>query len=172
MNDFNFSSIPGNELLETIYVIGRALIIAIDLVLFVGFLYALRKTWKFRPKFDLGKASRKKLVNLRNAYFRTKWQEIIAHTESTPTPESFQFAIGQADKLVDQLLKDLKFPGEHLADRLGYLNGGDLKSLDGVWEAHRIRNEIAHSPSVRVSISDGQAALKKYEAFFHELQIF
>jgi hypothetical protein len=172
MNDFTLSLIPGAGILETVYVIARALIIALDLLLVVGFIYAIKKAWKFRPKFDLGKEPRKKLINLRNAYYKTKWQTIVKHVEGSPTPESYQYAIVQADKLIDQLLKDLKFPGEHLADRLGYLNGGGIKSLDGVWDAHRIRNDIAHSPSLTLSVREGQAALNKYEAFFRELQIF
>ncbi len=173
MNIFqNLSSIPGSNILETIYVIARALITAADLLLLIGVIYAIKKGLKFRPKFDLDRQPKKKLHNLRNAYFKDKWTKLMERYTTEPNPDSIRLAIIEADALVDHLLKDLRFPGEHLADRLSYLNSGDIKTLDGVWDSHRIRNEIVHRPNSPVSIRDGMAALKRYEAFFHELAIF
>ena len=171
MEDF-FSSLPGGELLGSVYHVARALVIALNGVLFFGFLYALRKGWKFRPRFNLGKAPQKQLLTLRNAYFRDRWRKLMKkYVSTTPTSETMRLAIIETDALVDELMKDLNFPGEHLADRLQYLNNRDIKSLDHLWDAHRVRNEIVHRPAGGLSIGEGKRTLQKYEAFFKELKV-
>jgi len=156
--------------LAPLYTVAKALFIALDVVLLFGFIFAFKKALHFRPKFDFGKNPRKKLHSLRNAYFRKRWDEIINKYTSPKTTDSMRLAVLESDSLVDKYLKDLRFPGEHFADRFAYMDKQQLKSVDGVWDAHRVRNEIAHGKNV--SIGDAATALKKYEAFFREIGIF
>jgi hypothetical protein len=166
-----FNSIPGIDSVRGVITIFRALVIALDVALFFGFIYAFRKGRKFRPHFHLGKAPEKQLLTLRNSYFKDRWRKLIEKYVKEPTSQTMQLAVIEADALVDELLKDLNFPGDHLADRLQYLNNGGIKSLDNLWDAHRLRNEVVHRPAGGLSVAAGMSAIKKYEAFFKELKV-
>lgn len=165
-------NIPGVHLLGGVYVIARALFLALDVVLILLIIYVIPKAWKFHPHFDVGKGKPKeKMKNLRRSYFKDRWEKLLKKYTATPTPDSLRLAIIEADALVDNLLKDMNFPGDHLADRLSYLNNQQIKSLEGLWEAHRLRNEVVHHPTGAISVRQGTAALTKYEAFFKELEV-
>jgi hypothetical protein len=160
----------GLKFLLPVYTIAKALFIAVDIVLLVGFVYAFRKGWTYRPKFNVGKSPQKQMLTLRNAYFRKRWADLIKKYTEAPTVDSMRLAVLEADALVDKYLKDLQFPGEHFADRFAYMNKQDLKSVDGVWDAHRARNDIAHGKNI--SINEAKTAIKQYEAFFKEIEVF
>jgi hypothetical protein len=75
-------------------------------------------------------------------------------------------AIGDADKLLDYVLKSLGMPGETLADRLRRVESR-LSDRNGVWRAHKLRNSLAHElefdllpSSAREALADFHRALK------------
>jgi len=72
---------------------------------------------------------------------------------------------------VDAVLKDYGFPGEHLADRLMSFTPEDMKSLNRLWDAHRVRNDIVHRPGAGISVGEGKKAIESYEAFLKELEV-
>ncbi|MFH1246414.1 MAG: hypothetical protein V1489_01390 [Candidatus Liptonbacteria bacterium] len=163
-------SVPGvGAWLWPTYMILRALFIALDIVLVFLFVYAFKKAVHYRPKFDLGKNPKRQLLSLRNSYFRKRWGDLIKKYTEPPNVDSMRLAVLEADSLVDRYLKDLQFPGEHFADRFAYMDKQQLKSVDGVWEAHRLRNDIAHGKSV--SLDDATSAFKSYGAFFKEIGV-
>jgi hypothetical protein len=65
----------------------------------------------------------------------------------------------------------MQIPGEHLADRLSNLDQDDIKSMNRVWRAHRLRNDLVHTPGFAVSPSDAQQAMDDYEAFLKEMEV-
>ena len=92
--------------------------------------------------------------------YRSRW---LAITQSTgATNESWQLAIIQADKLLDQALKERGVSGNTLGDRLK--NASHLlSSVDNVWRAHKLRNRIAHDPDVSVTKRNATDALKIFK---------
>jgi hypothetical protein len=158
--------------LPDIYPIAEAVFIVLDLFLAVLFLYALSEGLKYRPHYDIGGKIARKVETLRTAYYRDRWEHIEKKYLASPTSELMRLAVIEADALVDRVLKDFGFPGEHLADRLQNLTTRDVKSLDSLWDAHRLRNELVHNPGFPLSVSDGKHALAEYKAFFEELQVF
>lgn len=167
-----FTSLPGAKFFGGVYVIARALVIAADVMLIFGFLYAFKKAIRFRPRFDVGKSPRKQIQTLRSSYFKERWNKLLKKYAEAPTPDSMRLAVIEADAMVDDVLKDLNFPGDHLADRLSYLDAKEIKTLNNLWDAHRLRNDIVHSPSRRLTVREGMSAIEKYKAFFNELKIF
>jgi len=56
-----------------------------------------------------------------------------------------------------------------MGDRLHSVPVGKISSLDGLWKAHRVRNEIAHDPHYIVSPREGHDMMKVYKKALDEL---
>lgn len=145
----------------------------IDLLLVVGFVVMLVIGFRERPKFVMrpGKsvAADGPLAAHREE-FRARWKRIMAKAFAAP-PQSLTLAIIEADKCVNDALKSLGFEGEHMADRLEQLNPSDFDTLQNLWRAHRIRNDLVHTPDFGIEPADAETVLKIFEAFLKELEI-
>ena len=148
----------------------RAIMILVTLALVFGFFYALYQAWRFHPEFHLEKEKAKKISTLRGVLMKERWQSVVKRF-SLGTSESMRIAIIEADALVDAALKDMDVPGEHLADRLSNLETEDIKSMNGIWQAHRMRNDLVHTPGFALSPGDAKAMLDHYEAFLKEIEV-
>lgn len=73
-----------------------------------------------------------------------RFTELQAHTESN-NPNDWKLAIIEADILLDDLLKQRGYAGISLGDRLKSISPSVLHSLDDAWQAHKVRNQIAHA---------------------------
>ena len=98
--------------------------------------------------------------------YRTRWLEITQNAGSTP--ETWQFAIMSADKLLDSALRDRGVAGETLGERLKNAKPY-LSNLDSVWRAHKLRNRIAHDDGVKVSQRQAGEALKIFKRALTDL---
>lgn len=96
------------------------------------------------------------------------WRE-IQEKMASPNPADWSVAIIQADAVLDQILKASGYVGDTMGDRLKQVNHSELTSIDEVWEAHRIRNRLAHGTSGPLSRRDAQVAIAGYEKAFREL---
>jgi hypothetical protein len=56
-----------------------------------------------------------------------------------------------------------------MADRLEQLNRADLPSLDDLWRAHRIRNDLVHTVGFTLTPNETREILGVYEKFLLEL---
>ena len=73
-----------------------------------------------------------------------RFAELQSHTESS-NPNDWKLAIIEADILLDDLLKQRGYAGISLGDRLKSISPSVLHSLDDAWQAHKVRNQIAHA---------------------------
>ena len=135
-----------------------------------GIIYVLRKSLNFRPRFSLQEMKKKRILTAKNAVFAEKWSEIEKRA-AVDLPEAAKIAIIEADKFVDGVLKKIGLPGEHMADRLDNLPTDEMRSLDALWRAHRLRNNIVHTPGFEVSPVEAGHAIENYKAFLRELGI-
>lgn len=69
--------------------------------------------------------------------------ELEAHIASD-NPNDWKLAIIEADILLDETLKDRGYAGASLGERLRSISPAQLQSLNDAWEAHKVRNQIAH----------------------------
>ena len=99
----------------------------------------------------------------------SKWQEITNHLESTREAE-WKFSIIEADKLVDDTLKKAGYLGDTMGDRLTNIDKSQLLSLEGLWEAHKIRNKLVHDANYFLRYAEARQAIKLYEDVLRELQ--
>ena len=97
------------------------------------------------------------------------WKDILAKIHSMNASD-WLLAVIHADALMDDILKGMGLPGETMADRLKSLDVSKLKSLDDVWEAHKIRNKVAHSPATLLRHDELLRAINLYKKALKELE--
>lgn len=66
----------------------------------------------------------------------------------------------EADKLLDYVMQAKSFRGENMGDRLK-LNGDRFSDLNGIWTAHKLRNQIAHEVAIDVVKPQVEDAVRK-----------
>lgn len=148
----------------------RFVFIVLDILLVVLFIVLFAKSLKFRPKFYFNpEALAKKKKRIKERIWVAHWNHVLEKARKNP-PQSLFLGIIEADGLVDNVLKKIGIPGEHMADRLERLAGRDLKSIDRLWRAHKVRNDLAHTPGFTLDPHDAEQILGDYEAFLKEIE--
>ena len=93
--------------------------------------------------------------------YRTKWLAIEQSIVKDNEP-SYHLAVMNADKLLDQAMRDLGIKGQTMGDRLKF-SKERWSNRNNLWNAHKLRNQIAHEPDVRVSYNDARVALSGFK---------
>lgn len=99
---------------------------------------------------------------------RSRWAHVQALIES-PEARDWREAVMEADIMLEDLLIQRGFPGETTGERLQHVSRDQYRSLDDAWEAHKVRNQVAHEGSA-FELTDKLAyrTIKKYENVFRE----
>lgn len=100
-----------------------------------------------------------------------RWERVISHINSANSAD-WRLAIIEADVMLDDLLKTLGYHGESLGERLRAVEKSDMLTLDNAWEAHRVRNQVAHQGAdYPLSEREAKRAVALYESVFKEFKI-
>ncbi len=98
-----------------------------------------------------------------------RWKHIQSLMEGVKSSE-WREAITEADIMLDDVLVRKGYEGENLGERLKSMDRSMLASLDQAWEAHKVRNRIAHEGSAfDLSQTMAQRTISMYENVFREL---
>lgn len=162
-----------NKNMSTFFIIESILLFLI-VFLIVGIIILIVKSWRFRPQFDIGRGLHLPAVNdATKAYQKIvsqKWEQIIQRAAGKDE-KSYRLAILEADGLIDESLQKGGYQGKDMAERLKTIHPNELKNLDALWEAHKIRNRIAHEADFRLSISEAERILEIYQAVLKEFEL-
>lgn len=93
--------------------------------------------------------------------YRMKWLSIEKRLDRNNTVE-LSMVILDADKLLDQALKERGIKGETMGERMKSLRDS-WSNANAVWAAHKLRNQIAHETDVTVSYDDTRRALGAFK---------
>ncbi|MEK7514698.1 MAG: hypothetical protein AAB587_02650 [Patescibacteria group bacterium] len=88
------------------------------------------------PSADSTNAPAQEAVNRR-------WDKVIKFINSV-NPADWKIAILEADIMLDEMLEKMGYGGETMGDKLKSVEASDFLTLNSAWEAHKIRNTIAH----------------------------
>jgi len=95
-------------------------------------------------------------------------QELIASNNDS----DWKVAIFEADSMLEDMTLAMNLPGDTLGERLKSVEPSDFLTLQKAWEAHKIRNQIAHQGSEYVLDNrTALAAIKMFEEVFHEFKL-
>lgn len=93
--------------------------------------------------------------------FRSRWMAIESQLKRDDT-HSYTVCILDADKLLDQALRDRGLAGKTMAERMKQCQG-KWTNGNGVWAAHKLRNRLAHETDARVDYDRAKQALIAYK---------
>ena len=100
-----------------------------------------------------------------------RWQELMGHLESD-NPNDWKLAIIEADVMLDDAIKERGYAGETLGERLRSVSPTQMQTLDDAWEAHKVRNEIAHGGADFILTHKlARDTVTRYQRVFEELGV-
>lgn len=101
-------------------------------------------------------------------YKNQKWPIVLGHLEST-TQSEWRLAILEADNMLGDLTAQQNIPGGTLGERLSNANPQTFRTLQSAWEAHKVRNRIAHEGAdFELSQREARRIVALYEDVFRE----
>ena len=100
----------------------------------------------------------------------SRWQQVLSHV-SSENPNDWRLAIIEADIMLDELLNSLGFVGSSIGEKLKTANTASFASLQDAWDAHKVRNDIAHRGSDFVLTKRiAQDTIAQYKRVFEEFK--
>lgn len=88
------------------------------------------------------------------------------------SPSEWREAIIEADIMLDDALAKQGYVGDGVGEKLKAIEPAELSSLQDAWEAHKVRNQIAHAGSTyELSESLARRTIARYESVFRELKV-
>lgn len=107
----------------------------------------------------------KKTPQLNVTRYQTQWLS-IENSVSRGNTASWQVAIMNADKLVDQALRESHHKGTTMGERMKSAQAV-WKNANHIWGAHKIRNQLAHEVNTELTY---EVTLRSLSAFKQALK--
>ncbi len=156
------------------------IIIGISIVLCVFFFVAIiitveklkairiKESEIYDAKVDMGYNTASIPTQKSNPEIAKKWDKVLEHVESE-NPNDWRQAVMESDIILDDVLTQLGYMGDGVGGKLKRANKADFKTLDDAWEAHKVRNQIAHAGSdYPFSQFDARKVIQQYKKVFEE----
>ena len=99
------------------------------------------------------------------AKFQKRWDELQRLCSRTDT---WPLAVINADKLLDEALRQSRFKGKTMGERLVSAQR-KIRNNDSVWFGHKLRNKLVHEEMSKLYRKDVQAALKGFRDALKDL---
>lgn len=88
------------------------------------------------------------------------------------SPSEWREAIIEADIMLNDMLTRQGYTGESVGEKLRAVEPADFDTLSDAWEAHKVRNQIAHEGSAfDLSETLARRTIAQYERVFREFEI-
>jgi hypothetical protein len=101
-------------------------------------------------------------------HLNKSWQKILMRL-SKNDEANLRLALIEADNLFDDILKQMRLPGESMADRLRYIDSSQIPNIDEIWRAHKLRNVIVHNHEYPILRNEIESGITAYEKALKEL---
>jgi len=98
---------------------------------------------------------------LNKSKFQTRWLE-IEHSLNREQMATYQLAILNADKLLDEALRDRRTKGASMGERMKTATNS-WSNAGHIWGAHKIRNQLAHEHDYQLTRETALRALSAYK---------
>ncbi|MEK7113625.1 MAG: hypothetical protein AAB873_02230 [Patescibacteria group bacterium] len=170
-----FKTIFTSDNLEVVYFILSILaIICITIIIYSTIrIFEIRKKQHAHMHHEIHefahkKAEREEKLRQQGKIKNDRWRKLLDHLFST-SENDWKLAIIEADSMLFDLLTQLKYKGDTLGDKLKSADRESFHSLSSAWEAHNIRNKIAHDGAgFSLSLHETKRVVALYEHIFDE----
>jgi hypothetical protein len=100
-----------------------------------------------------------------------RWQEAVHHADSD-NPNDWRLAIIEADIMLEKMLESIGLPGITVGDKLKAASPISFRSIEDAWQAHKVRNEIAHKGTDFVLTKRlAKETIERYRRVFEEFSV-
>jgi len=100
-----------------------------------------------------------------------RWHYILTLSEGL-NESDWRVAIMEADSMLEESLKDKGVPGDTVAELLESARSDGYAYIQDAWDAHLIRNQIAHLGSeFPLSQVETRRVIKMFQNFFEEIGV-
>ncbi len=145
--------------------------IILSIIFFIGFIYAkLRFDQLVEIESDQLLESEKAWAHIYGDEIKkdSRWGGILNYVAGH-NPGDWKVAIIEADILLEETLNKAGYVGVSIGDKLKSANSSPFNSLEDAWEAHKIRNKIAHAGSDFILTQKiAQDTINRFERIFRE----
>jgi hypothetical protein len=101
---------------------------------------------------------------------REKWDRLV-DLVSSENESDWRLAILEADTILDDMVDVMGYKGEGLGEKLKQIERSDFNTLDKAWDAHKVRNQIAHAGSDHVLTKrEVRRVIDLYKQVFDEFE--
>lgn len=169
-NSFNFSLPDASSIVSGIFGPFQVFSIFFSLLFFMGIIYCNFLMGTLGAHHDHGDHGHDDDTHHQIATHEPdkRWQNILNNLNSTNEGD-WRLAIIEADIILDDMLSRMGYRGEGVAEKLKQVEPSDFKSVQSAWEAHKVRNNIAHSgSSYKLSKAQATRTLDLFKEVFEE----
>jgi hypothetical protein len=170
-NNLSYDSV--SSLLIQIWTIYSFIAFAISAILIIGIIYAYLKINEFDEILAEDLLEKEKIwKEVHDGHIENeRWANVQEHLNSQ-NPNDWKLAIIEADVLLERMLNKAGYVGETIGDKLKNASGRSFQTLDDAWQAHRVRNQIAHGGADFILTHKiAQDTLILYERVFKEFDV-
>ena len=97
-----------------------------------------------------------------------RWKQVELLMKSHNSSDWRQ-AIIEADVMLEDMLDKMGYPGVSIGEKLKNVEESDFETLDKAWEAHKVRNRIAHDGiNYKLSYEEVARVISLYRDIFNE----
>ncbi|MBQ1528463.1 hypothetical protein IIZ77_02335 [Candidatus Saccharibacteria bacterium] len=93
----------------------------------------------------------------------------IENSLTKANPQSYQMAVVEGDKLLDKAMMEMGVSGKTMGERLKKCGKEKFSQLNAVWNAHKLRNQIAHESGFKLEYHQARHALTIYKQALKDL---
>lgn len=162
------------DTLETWWNIYSILALLVSLLFFIGFVYSkIRYSQLSEIEQDALRKAEERWVlkNTKGDTHNSRWKNIQERIQEN-NPQSWRIAIIEADILLEETLTNAGYTGQSIGEKLKSVNTNSFTTVQDAWEAHKVRNEIAHAGSDFVLTKKvAQETLVRFERVFREFDV-
>lgn len=133
------------ELLQSIWAVYSAIALFISAILIIGIIYVYIRINQLDEIMAENLLEQERMWHeLHDGHVENeRWQSAQKHLASD-NPNDWKLAIIEADVLLDRMLEKAGYAGSTIGDKLRGASARSFATLDDAWQAHRVRNQIAH----------------------------
>ena len=161
---------------EAFYFVLRASGFVLILFFFFLCIYVLIQIWPLRRHLRVREGyqaysapkQRYTMEDTQKLATRKRWAEIVKKVQ-TQGATGYALALIEADVLLEHTLGRIGIVGKNIAERLKTLSTDEISNINGVWDAHALRNRIAHESGFVPSSAEITQALSAYKQALEDL---
>jgi hypothetical protein len=169
-----FSNIGGvlGDFFETFFYWLQVVSMFASLFLILGIIYSVVRINDIRRKekevLNMATIPTVSAGDAPDTFTNPRWEHVLSLAESD-SEQDWRIAIMEADIMLDDMMTRMQYNGETLGEKLKTVEKSDFNTIDDAWEAHKVRNNIAHSGKEFIlSKRDVDRTIALYRKVFEE----